>query len=125
MFSFAYSTVKLNTKVKYSKTVFQPSATTCTTLIFFSLRLIRFQFFTHSSYSSLHLPISLSESKVLEIKIWSWELQIRKKAIGILLCKSTTISDMQQCRCSWHHIYPQTDKQKFVFTVSRRKSAIS
>lgn len=60
----------------------QHAATTCMTLIFSFIRPIRFQFLVIPvmSYPSLHLPISLSESKVLQIK--SWSLGITKARKG-------------------------------------------
>lgn len=42
--------------------------------------------------------------------------EYEKKASSISLCKYPPISDMQQCHCSWHRIYPQSDTQKLAFT---------
>lgn len=87
MLSLDYSTVKKKRGKKEKKIgclefdlieqfLSQHATTTCVTLIFSFLRPIRFQFLVIPvmSYPSLHLTISLTESKVLQIKSWSFAI---------------------------------------------------
>lgn len=93
MLSLDYSTVKKKRDEKKEKKIgclefdlieqflSQHATTTCVTLIFSFLRPICFQFLVIPvmSYPSLHLTISLTESKVLQIKSWSFAITKARK----------------------------------------------